>query len=551
MGIGTGSAAGESGETGEFIASFDRPNLFLAAQPRTGGYRQMLSFLREHRGQPGIIYCTTKRMVESLSQHLQASGYRALPYHAGLDDRTRRDNQRAFVRDEVQIMVATVAFGMGINKSNVRFVVHYNMPASLEAYYQEIGRSGRDGLRADCLLLYHMQDVQSHAQMIDEGVEEERAGRQARLQAMLRFAQTHTCRRPLLLRYFGEESQEESCGFCDNCRTHADDRPREDVTDAAQKFLTCVMRTGEMFGVGHIVDVLRGSQSSKVLQRRHDLLPVYGAGKEHSAKRWRVLAQEWIQQQLLEQDMEHGGLRLTEQGREVLRGERRAYAEPEAQVEPAMGPAQKQRGAAVPAYDEGLYEHLRSLRRQLAAAANLPPYMVFSDRALAEMAAYLPETPADFAEINGVGRAKLESYGGTFLAAIAAYRTEHEVQRQSRAPAVPAPPRPNGGGKRAQEIGSLYAGGIALAALQEMYGVKQSTIISHLRDFVLEGGSAEPERLRAECALPPDVQERVLAVLEELGGERLGPIYEALEGTVGYEDLHLLRLVWLLERARG
>ena len=174
--------------------------------------------------------------------------------------------------------------------------------------------------------------------------------------------------------------------------------------------------------------------------------------------------------------------------------------------------------------------------------------MVFSDRTLAEMAAYLPETPADFAAINGVGRAKLESYAGTFLAAIAAYRAEHAVERQPRAPAVPPPPRTNGGGKRSQEIGSLYAGGVALAALQEMYGVKQSTIVSHLRDFVLEGGSAEPERLRAECTLPPDVQERVLAVLGEMGGERLGPIYEALEGTVGYEDLHLLRLVWLVER---
>ncbi len=182
--------------------------------------------------------------------------------------------------------------------------------------------------------------------------------------------------------------------------------------------------------------------------------------------------------------------------------------------------------------------------------------MVFSDRALAEMAAYLPETAVDFAAINGVGRAKLESYGGTFLAAIAAYRSEHAVERQLRAAAAPPPPPPppplrtNGGGKRSQEIGSLYAGGVSLAALQEMYGVKQSTIVSHIRDCVLEGGSVEPERLRAECSLPPEVQERVLATLGEMGGERLGPIYEALEGAVGYEDLHLLRLVWLVERQK-
>ena len=542
------------GAAGEYLASFDRPNLFLAAQPRTGGYRQLLSFLRAHRDQPGIIYCTTKRMVESVAQRLQASGYRALPYHAGLDDKMRGDNQRAFVRDEAQVIVATVAFGMGINKSNVRFVVHYNMPSSLEAYYQEIGRSGRDGLRADCLLLYHMQDVQAHAQMIDEGAEEERAGRNARLQAMLRFAQAHTCRRPLLLRYFGEEPHEAGCGFCDNCLAQTSEQPREDVTEAAQKLLACVMRTGEMFGVSHIVDILRGSKSSKVLDRRHDLLPMYGGGREHSARRWRTLAQQWIQQELLEQDMEHGGLRLTEQGREVLRGERRAYAEPEAQ--PGLEDAAAQRGSTVPSmprYDEGLFEHLRSLRRQLAAAANLPPYMVFSDRALAEMAAYLPETPVDFADINGVGRAKLESYGDTFLAAIAAYCAEHEVTRQPRARTMPSvpPPRPSGGGKRSQEIGSLFASGASLAALQEMYGVKQSTIVSHLRDDVLEGRSVEPERLRAECLLPPDKQEKVLLLFGEIGGERLGPIYEALEGTVGYEDLHLLRLIWLVERQRG
>jgi ATP-dependent DNA helicase RecQ len=535
------------------VASFDRPNLFLAAQARTSGERQLLAFLSERRNQSGIIYCTTKRQVEALADRLQRRGYSALPYHAGLADKMRRDNQRAFVRDEVQIIVATVAFGMGINKSNVRYVVHYNMPSSLEAYYQEIGRSGRDGLRADCLLLYHMRDVQFHAQMIDEGAEEERPGRNARLQAMLRFAQAHTCRRPLLLHYFGEKLSTEACGFCDNCLTRSGEQPQLDVTESAQKFLACVLRTGEMFGVSYIVDVLRGSQSRKVLDRRHDLLPMYAGGKEYSASRWRALAQQWIQQQLLEQDMQHGGLMLTEYGREVLRDARRAYADPETQPGLDYAPAQGQQSVGVPVYDTGLFEHLRSLRRQLAAASNLPPYMVFSDRSLAEMAAYLPQSPLDFAAINGVGRAKLEAYSHDFISAIAAYCAEHEVQRQSRPTAHvrPAPPilptqHTNGSRKRSRAIGDLFASGASLASLQDMYGFRRSTIVSHIRDFVLDGGHIEPERLHAECALPPSVQDQVVALFGELGSDRLAPVYEAMHGSVEYDDLHLLRLLWLV-----
>jgi ATP-dependent DNA helicase RecQ len=551
-------------DAGEVVASFDRPNLFLAAQPRTDGERQLLSFLAEHRTQSGIIYCTARAQVETLAARLQRHGYSALPYHAGLDDLTRQKNQRAFTRDEAQIIVATVAFGMGINKSNVRFVIHYNMPASLEAYYQEIGRSGRDGLRADCLLLYSMQDVQAHARMIDDGVEEERAGRNARLQAMLRFAEAHACRRPPLLRYFGEQAPDAACGFCDNCATEAGERPQEDVTPAARKFFTCVLRTGEMYGTGHIVDILRGSQSRKILERRQNLLDAYGAGKEHSTAEWRALAQQWIQQRLLEQDMEHGGLRLTAWGREVLAGQRQAYAEPRGvKRESRRETAQGSRAAVLPEYDQGMFEHLRGLRRQLADAANLPPYMVFSDRALAEMAAYLPRTSEEFTAINGVGRAKLASYGEVFLGAIAAYAGEHGLQPQARLPiqaqsqaALPAFGQPltaagGSGGRatrRSHRLGEMFQGGATLAMLQETAGIKRSTVISHLRDHLASGGELDSARLRGECALPAETQGEVLAQFGRLGAERLTPVYEALQGRADYEELHLLRLVWLVER---
>lgn len=543
------------GDAGELVASFDRPNLFLTAQQRSNGKRELAAFLAQHRDQSGIIYCTARRTVDDLAAFLAAQGYAALPYHAGLDDAARRHNQRSFVRDETAIIVATIAFGMGINKPNVRFVVHYNLPAGIEQYYQEIGRAGRDGLRADCLLLYHAQDALMHKRMIDEGAAEERAGRNARLQAMVRFAQTRTCRRPPLLHYFGEERDEERCDFCDNCVSESSEQPQTDMTVEAQMLLACVLRTGEVFGAGHLIDVLRGSRSQRVLTRRHDRLPDYGRGANYSTAEWQILVQQWLQQELLEQDMQHGGLRLTQSGRAVLDGKQQAFAQLDAPptTQSASGALPQFMGAALPAHDAGLFEHLRGLRRQLAEAANLPPYMLFSDRSLVEMAAYLPQTESDFVAINGVGRVKLQTYGPQFMQAIRAYATEHGVQPQRRSAATTYPSSsssaPHSGGRRADDVGNFYVQGQSLADLQALYGVKRSTIITHLRNYMQNGGVIDADRLCRECTLPPDVQARVFQVFDELGSERLTPVYEALEGRVDYEDLHLLRLVRQIQQA--
>jgi ATP-dependent DNA helicase RecQ len=322
---------------GEFVASFDRPNLFLSVEPRHDALSQVLDLLEARRGQAGIIYCGTRKQTDDLCAALNANGWPALPYHAGLEDAVRRRNQERFLHNEASLMVATIAFGMGINKANVRFVVHAHLPKDLESYYQEIGRAGRDGQRADCLLLYSRGDAMVQRHFIDQGTECERAGREERLQALMRFAEARGCRRRPLLAYFGE-TLEQSCAHCDNCVPTV----KGDLTDAtaaAQEFLSCVKLTGQSFGAAHIIAVLRGSRAEKVVARRHDRLSVFGIGKEHSVKQWRELAQQFIRLGLLEQEFEFGGLRLGPKGWDVLNGKEKVLVPRErAPLTPAVPP---------------------------------------------------------------------------------------------------------------------------------------------------------------------------------------------------------------------
>lgn len=518
-----------------FVASYDRENLFLAVARRHNGTAQVIAFLEAHRDQPGIIYCSTRRRVDELATRLQEHGWPALPYHAGLDAATRRQNQELFSRDKVSIIVATIAFGMGINKSNVRFVLHYNLPESLEQYYQEIGRAGRDGLRADCLLLFSQSDLVTRSVLIDEGAESERPGRQARLQAMVRYAEARECRRTPLLAYFGETYAAGRCGFCDNCLAAKSAVAQVDATLAARKFLACVLHTGQMFGVTHIVDVLRGSRRQEILRWRHERVPEYGAGPEHPAAEWRRLAEEFIRQSVLEQDMGHGGLRLTAKGHAVLDG---------AQVlvhtaAPRAAPVPE----AEPAYNAVLFDRLRSLRRELADAADLPPFVVFSDRSLTEMAAYLPQSPQSFLAMHGVGQRKLAQYGEPFLATIRAYCTEHGLGERPKAATPAQEPIPRG--SRTEEVGARFAAGHSVAEIQALFGVTRGTVVQHLERCIQAGQSFAPERVRELSTLAPEDQARVLAEMAAHGPERLKPVFEALGGTITYDELRIMRMVAL------
>lgn len=529
---------------GEFVASFNRPNLFLAVEPRTDALAQTLAFLEQRRGESGIIYCGTRKQADELAAGLKTNGWPALPYHAGLEDKVRHRNQEQFISDEVPIIVATIAFGMGINKSNVRFVVHAHLPKDIESYYQEIGRAGRDGLPAQCLLLYSFGDAVLHRRFFDEGAASERAGREARLNSLLRFAETRECRRKPLLAYF-DEVLPSPCGHCDNCAQEPSPAETVDVTALARNFLSCVEHTRQLFGLEHIVAVLRGSRAARILNRGHDRLPEYGTGKEHSAEQWRKMARQFLRKGLVEQELEYGGLRLTVAGRQVLQGKEQVYV---ALDRPLTGATSTEKPAQ---HDSELFEQLRELRRELAYQSHLPPYLIFSDRTLTEMATTFPQTRQELLGITGVGQFKATNYGDAFLEIIRAHCASKGIKPKPQpTPALPDPIEPPVRRRRFEEMGDLFARGGTLEQIAKRFNILPETVIQNLYRFGESGGELDPERLLAMSKLSESDHKRVLEAFEQLGIDRLAPVYEALLQAVPYEELHLMRLYVVAGRGR-
>jgi len=406
----------------KFIGSFNRPNLYYEVIEKTKPVEQTIDFLNRFRGQSGIIYCFSRRQVDELTDELNEEGFKALPYHAGLPDHIRAHNQDRFIRDDIPIMVATIAFGMGINKPNVRFVVHFDLPKNIESYYQETGRAGRDGLPANCLLLFGYGDIRKIRYFIDqkESNQEKRVAKM-HLNAMVHYGEAKNCRRIPLITYFGEDYTIQQCGHCDNCVN-----PKEatfNMTMVAQKFFKCVMETGQRFGAMHVIDVLRGSQSQKVLNYSHDHLEVHGAGKEFSLRQWQFLIRQFLQQGLLLKEEEYSVLSLNRKSRAVLYGR-----------EEVLGfspPADRIKSKAVKPVVEGdidqkLFDILRAKRKSVADAQGVPPYVVFPDKSLIEMSTSFPETKDQFSGIFGVGSKKLEAYGDIFIQVIKEYCLQKE-----------------------------------------------------------------------------------------------------------------------------
>ena len=395
--------------------SFDRPNIRYTIEEKFKPMVQLLRYLKEQQNQSGIIYCTSRKRVDDVAEKLADAGFNAAAYHAGMSNEQRQFVQTGFARDDIQIVVATVAFGMGINKPNVRFVVHYDIPKSIEAYYQETGRAGRDGLAAEAIMYFDPADI-GRVRRFFEDIEDEQRRRveEQRFNAMASFAEAQTCRRQILLNYFSEYKRE-TCGNCDICLNPP---TSFDGTLVAQQALSCVYRAEQRFGIGYIVELLRGANTSRIRDNNHHQLSTYGIGKEHSVEFWLSILRQLIHQGLLSQDITQGSsLRLTEAARAVLKSEYALQlAEPRLQAKHVY-----QDKLAQFNYDKKLFAKLRALRKELADADDVPPYVVFNDKTLAEMAQLMPTNDSEFLKVSGVGFTKLNKYGAPFLNTIRDY----------------------------------------------------------------------------------------------------------------------------------
>lgn len=401
---------------GIYISSFDRKNLFYAVRPKEDAYSLLLSYLSKHRGDSGIIYRQSRKSVEDLAQNLVWDGYRALPYHAGLPAEERSRNQELFIRDEAQIIVATIAFGMGINKPNVRFVIHYDLPKNIEGYYQETGRAGRDGLPSECILFYSYADRIKIEYFIDKKPEgTDKTVSLQKLREMVAYCESGLCRRKVLLGYFGEEYPKKNCGVCDNCRA-----PREAIDGVviAQKILSCMKRTGERFGARYVADVLVGSANTRVRRWGHDALPTFGAGREYSIEQWIGFIRELAQQGLI--DVRRGQyptLALNEKSYAILKNKLPVeLAKPAVELVPVETARDRKK------WDPPTFEFLRAIRKEIARRENVPPYIIFSDATLEELSVLNPGVASDLRQVSGIGDAKMRRYGAAIFDLLLRYR---------------------------------------------------------------------------------------------------------------------------------
>jgi ATP-dependent DNA helicase RecQ len=523
------------------LASFNRPNLYYEVRPKHRNlYDEILQYVRKNEGS-GIIYCASRRQVDELTAKLQRDGIGTLPYHAGLSDRIRSENQTRFLRDDVQIMVATVAFGMGINKPDVRFVIHHDLPRNIESYYQEAGRAGRDGEPAICILYFAPKDIRTIDWMIDQKVnpatgepleQEQRIARQ-QLRQVIDYAEGSVCRRTIQLSYFGEQFPG-NCDNCDNCRNP---KPVEDWTVDAQKFLSCIARCQERFGMNHIIDVLRGSKSQRITQKGHDKISTYGIGKDKTVDQWRLLGRTLLQQGLLDETTDgYPVLKLNPRSWEVLRKQQSVLV--------AIMPQKEDRGdrrsqSPVSADAEALFQRLRALRKKLADERAIAPYMVFADSTLKSMAQQQPQTLAEFAAISGVGSRKLLQYGDKFLNEIHGFRSEQGL------PVVAAEetPPPNTDEFALAETLSttltLFQKGHSVAEISKQRGLRANTILSHLVELIEQGHSVELDTL-----VTVDHQEKIRAAIAQVGATSLTLIRNHLGEEYTYDEIKLVRADW-------
>jgi len=530
---------------GCYVASFNRPNLTYRVSAKAGAYGQILSFVRARPRESGIIYCQARKTAEALAGKLNADGVRAATYHAGMETAGRTQSQEAFLRDEVRVVCATIAFGMGINKPNVRFVVHYDLPKNIESYYQETGRAGRDGLPSECVLLFSPGDRVKYSRFIDEKPDlKEREIARAQLEQIVHYSECATCRRRYLLNYFGEHVTGENCGGCDNCLA-----PREtwDGTLAAQKFLSCVYRIREKsgFGVGiqHVVEVLCGAETEKVRKWRHDTLSTYGIGQEHSRVEWAAIGRELVRLGCLRQDADRFNIvELTPAGRAALKARQKITL-----TRPVAAPEPAEHRAGEIGCDEALFEKLRQLRKQLADQQAVPPYIIFSDVALRQMARFYPQSEADFARISGVGEKKLREFGGPFMAEIASHLRANPRQVFAEdtftSPAEMLRPRLT---ETVLETLHFFRQGRSVEEIARLRQLTEGTIYGHLAAAIEAGEAVDMNRL-----LSVEGQREIASAFERHGWGNLSGAVEFLGGRYSHGQLRVYRASTHPAPARG
>jgi len=517
-----------------YKASFNRPNLHYIVLKKDDPIEQVIAYSKKREGESGIVYCQTRDRVEQVALALQQVGIKALPYHAGLQDDVRRDHQEQFIHDDVSVVVATIAFGMGIDKPNVRFIMHVDLPHNLERYYQETGRAGRDGLASECILLFSYADRETIKYFIDQKeTESERAIAYTQLSQMVNFAQSKTCRRKILLGYFDESFSQNQCEACDNCLSHKD---TFDGTILAQKILSCIYRLQGGFGINHVANILVGAKTKQISFYHHERLSTYAIVDDYSKNELKEHIGELIALGYIEQTIgKYPTLRLTPKSVAILKGEEKLLLTKPDQIE-ALSDLQINKEM-----NQQLFDELRRLRKRLADKKNLPPYMIFPDTTLTDMATYFPQSIEELSNIRGVGELKLQTYGKEFLRAIVAYCEPRSIASQ------PIRKRrihnQHSYSSSTNQTVALFRQGLSIEEIAKRREFVPSTIIKHLVRAYLQGEDVDIDKL-----VPEEKQPEIINAFHELGLDRLGPIKERLGESYSYGELEIVRAKLLREK---
>lgn len=517
-----------------FVGSFNRPNLTYLVEPKPTGLGRLQELLARHPDQATIVYCFSRTDTERLAASLQQAGLSAKPYHAGLTPEERTAVHNAFMRDEISVVVATIAFGMGIDKPDIRLVVHYNLPKSLEGYYQEMGRAGRDGLPSECILLYAPGDVVKQQFFISELTDPiiQQSARR-KLGQMIDYCELGTCRRAYLLNYFGESEVQPECGACDICLSPPE---RFDATEITQKILSAIYRTGNRFGAGYVTDILRGKRSKQVAARGHDVLSVFGICQEVAVDELRQIIRQLIARGLIKQtEGEYPVLVVTQKGSQWLtEGSSLELVKPR----PSLKPERRAKASELD-YHQELFDQLRTLRRGLAEASGLPPFAIFGDRTLIELAHYLPQNLTSMRQIFGVGEQKLDSFGQLFVDTITKFAHSHNLPELPKLSGITPRPGRTAGLSSPAETARLINQGKTVAEVAAERNFSQTTILTHLENLIAAGQHPNIEHLRPE----PGKLDRIRKAFAEARGDGyLSPVKAIVGDEFTYEELRVGRL---------